>query len=73
MYVYMLVWFTIYVYMFTHREVLAFATEPIFMSLANVLGRTDHLPGSVISNIKGFKLYDVEIKYGLLQVSNVMK
>ncbi|XP_072124302.1 SCY1-like protein 2 [Mobula birostris] len=50
------------------RDCLAFCTEPIFASLANVLGCYEHLPSPVPAEIKEHKLYDVEIKYGLLQV-----
>ncbi|XP_969159.1 SCY1-like protein 2 [Tribolium castaneum] len=49
------------------RESLAFATEPVFASLANVLGKTTNMPQP--ANMSDYKLYDIEIKYGLLQVS----
>ncbi|XP_045584450.1 SCY1-like protein 2 isoform X2 [Procambarus clarkii] len=51
------------------RETLAFATEPVFASLANVLGNTDNMPAPPPPTLKNYKLYDVEIKYGLMQVS----
>ncbi|KAK2168101.1 hypothetical protein LSH36_20g02000 [Paralvinella palmiformis] len=51
------------------REVLAFATEPVLMSLANILGKFNNLPGPIRGEIKEFKLYDVEIKYGLLHIT----
>lgn len=51
------------------RESLAFATEPVFASLANVLGCHDNLPNPLPKDLHEYKLYDVEIKYGLLQVS----
>ncbi|XP_072002445.1 SCY1-like protein 2 isoform X2 [Engystomops pustulosus] len=51
------------------RDCLAFCTEPVFASLANVLGNWDNLPSPVPADIKDHKLYDVETKYGLLQVS----
>uniref|UniRef100_A0A803VJ54 SCY1-like protein 2 n=1 Tax=Ficedula albicollis TaxID=59894 RepID=A0A803VJ54_FICAL len=51
------------------RDCLAFCTEPVFASLANVLGSWDNLPSPLPSDIKEYKLYDVETKYGLLQVS----
>ncbi len=50
------------------RDSLAFATEPVFASLANVLGNHDNLPNPVPSEVKDHELYDVEIKYGFLQV-----
>ncbi|XP_031438307.1 SCY1-like protein 2 isoform X2 [Clupea harengus] len=51
------------------RDCLAFCTEPVQASLANVLGQWDGLPTPVPTDIKNYKLYDVEIKYGLLQIS----
>lgn len=47
---------------------MAFCTEPVFASLANVLGNWENLPSTVSPDIKDYKLYDVETKYGLLQV-----
>ena len=49
------------------RDCLAFATEPVFASLANLLGRYDNLH-PVPPQIRDYKMFDVEIKYGLLQV-----
>ncbi|KAK7886127.1 hypothetical protein WMY93_025748 [Mugilogobius chulae] len=51
------------------RDCLAFCTEPVFASLANVLGQWDNLPSPVPNDIKEYKLFDVETKYGLLQIS----
>ncbi|KAG9490562.1 hypothetical protein GDO78_006086 [Eleutherodactylus coqui] len=51
------------------RDCLAFCTEPVFASLANVLGSWDNLPSPLPADIRDHKLYDVETKYGLLQVS----
>ena len=48
------------------RESLAFATEPVFSSLCNVLKNSESLSSS--TSIKDYKLYEIEIKYGLLQV-----
>ncbi|RZF40005.1 hypothetical protein LSTR_LSTR002408 [Laodelphax striatellus] len=50
------------------RDSLAFATEPVFASLANVLGKTENMPSPVNPQIKNYKLFEVEIKYGLLQL-----
>ena len=47
---------------------MAFCAEPVFASLANVLGNWENLPSPVSPDIKDYKLYDVETKYGLLQV-----
>lgn len=49
------------------RDSLAFATEPIFASLANVLGQTTNMPQP--ANMSDYKFFDIEIKYGLLQIS----
>ncbi|CAH1970866.1 unnamed protein product [Acanthoscelides obtectus] len=49
------------------RESLAFATEPVFASLANILGQTTNMPQP--ANMSDYKFFDIEIKYGLLQVS----
>ncbi|XP_038636122.1 SCY1-like protein 2 isoform X1 [Scyliorhinus canicula] len=54
------------------RDCLAFCTEPIFASLANVLGCYDHLPSPVPTEIKEHKLFDVEVKYGILQVCEAL-
>ncbi|CAH2267873.1 jg12949 [Pararge aegeria aegeria] len=51
------------------RESLAFATEPVFASLANVLGNTENMPQPIPNNLVNYKLYDVEIKYGLMQIA----
>lgn len=50
------------------RDCLAFCTEPVFASLANVLGQRENLPTPLPTDIKEYKLYDVETKFGLLQV-----
>ncbi|CAH0399667.1 unnamed protein product [Chilo suppressalis] len=51
------------------RESLAFATEPVFASLANILGNTENMPQPVPSHLNNYKLYELEIKYGLMQVA----
>lgn len=51
------------------RDSLAFATEPVSASLANLLGSHENLPSPVPSAISDYNFYDVEIKYGLLQLS----
>lgn len=53
------------------RDCLAFATEPVFASLANILGRHDNMPTPVPHQVRDYKMFDVEIKYGLLQVMGV--
>ncbi|CAL1261081.1 unnamed protein product [Larinioides sclopetarius] len=51
------------------RESLAFATEPVFASLANILGCTENMPVPPPKALKNFELFDVEIKYGFLQLT----
>ena len=41
----------------------------MFASLANVLGQHENLPSPVPVDLRSFKMFDVEIKYGLLQIS----
>jgi SCY1-like protein 2 len=50
------------------RDSLAFATEPVFASVANILGYTDNMPEPLNPAIRNYKLHEIEIKYGLLQV-----
>ncbi|KAG8180477.1 hypothetical protein JTE90_026639 [Oedothorax gibbosus] len=51
------------------RESLAFATEPVFASLANILGFTENMPVPPPKALKNFELFDIEIKYGFLQLT----
>ncbi|XP_071453052.1 SCY1-like protein 2 [Hetaerina americana] len=48
------------------RESLAFATEPVFASLANILGNNTNLPSP--PHLRDYKLFELEIKYGLMQI-----
>ncbi|KAK6640752.1 hypothetical protein RUM44_012449 [Polyplax serrata] len=50
------------------RESLAFATEPVLSSLSNAL-KNQETASSPIGQKKEHKLFDLEIKYGLLQVA----
>ncbi|XP_046617682.1 SCY1-like protein 2 [Neodiprion virginianus] len=50
------------------RDSLAFATEPVFASLANVLGRLENVPQPTPAALRDYKLLDVEIRYGLMQL-----
>jgi len=59
------------VYVFS-RESLAFATEPVLCSLANVLGQHENLPQQALAALKDYTFFDVEIKYGLLQVCHCL-
>ena len=48
---------------------MAFATEPCFCSLANVLGNHENMPTPLPDEFSSYKLFEVEIKYGLMQVA----
>ncbi|XP_066581269.1 V-type proton ATPase catalytic subunit A-like [Prorops nasuta] len=50
------------------RDSLAFATEPVFASLANVLGNYENISHPLPQNLRSYKLLDIEIRYGLLQL-----
>ena len=50
------------------RDSLAFATESCFASLANCLGFYETMNPPVPKELEDFKLYDVEIRYGIVQV-----
>ncbi|XP_028027574.1 SCY1-like protein 2 [Bombyx mandarina] len=51
------------------RESLAFATEPVFASLANILGYTENMPQPIPGHLTNYKLFELEIKYGLMQIA----
>jgi SCY1-like protein 2 len=40
----------------------------VFASLSNLLGQHENLPSPVPVQIRDYKMFDVEIKYGLLQL-----
>lgn len=50
------------------KDCIAFATEPIFASLANLLGKHGNMPSPLPQEFKTFELYDVERVYGLYQL-----
>ncbi|KXJ26994.1 SCY1-like protein 2 [Exaiptasia diaphana] len=50
------------------KDCLAFATEPVFASLANLLGRHEHMPTPPPPEFASFELYEVERVYGLYQL-----
>ncbi|OQR73742.1 SCY1 protein 2 [Tropilaelaps mercedesae] len=56
------------------RESLAFATEACFCSLANIVAveRPDSPTVQIPEAVRGYKLHEVEIKYGLSQVSEAL-
>lgn len=51
------------------RDSLAFAAEPVFASLSNVLEKHENFPGGMPPHLKGFEVFDVEKVYGLLQIA----
>ncbi|XP_065830467.1 SCY1-like protein 2 [Oscarella lobularis] len=51
------------------RDVIAFASEPVVASVANLLGKYDNAPSPLPLAIKEYQLDPLEIKYGLLQVA----
>ena len=51
------------------RDSLAFATEPVFGSLSNILGSHFNLPSPVPKDLKEYELFETELKYGLLQIT----
>ena len=53
------------------RESLAFATEPLLASLSNLLGNVENIK-PIPNHLESFEFYDVEIKYGLLQISEAL-
>lgn len=50
------------------RDSLVFCTEPVFASLGNVLGTKKNI-ADIPTPLRSYHLYDVEIKYGILQIS----
>ncbi|CAF3421653.1 unnamed protein product [Rotaria sp. Silwood1] len=50
------------------RDSLAFATESCFGSLANCLGFYDNVTLPIPKEFEDYKLYDVEIRYGIIQL-----
>ena len=51
------------------RDSLAFATEPVLASLANLLGQRRNVPDPVPREIDAGEFYEIEIKYGLLSLA----
>lgn len=51
------------------RDCMAFATEPIFASLSNVLGNVSNLTNIAQKQLSNHQLHDVEIKCGLLHLA----
>ncbi|KAK3588431.1 hypothetical protein CHS0354_026758 [Potamilus streckersoni] len=51
---------------------IAFATEPIFASLANLLGNYDRMPVQIPQDIKENEFLEFEIRYGILQITEAL-
>jgi len=49
-----------------------FCTEPIFASLANVLGSRTNI-SDIPKDLVSYELHEVEVKYGLMQVCSIAK
>uniref|UniRef100_A0A5S6QXH9 Protein kinase domain-containing protein n=1 Tax=Trichuris muris TaxID=70415 RepID=A0A5S6QXH9_TRIMR len=47
------------------RDSLAFCTEPVFASVANLLGRIDNMPSILPTEISDFTFEEAEIQHGL--------
>ncbi len=58
----------LYFEFYLSRDSLAFATESCFASLANCLGFYDNMTQPVPKEFEDYKLYDVEIRYGIVQL-----
>ncbi|VDO06048.1 unnamed protein product [Rodentolepis nana] len=54
------------------RESLCFATEPVFTSLANALGKTKNLTGPQLDRLSDFKFSETELKYGIIQICEAL-
>lgn len=52
-----------------YREVFVFVIEFVFVSLVNVLGDYINVLILVFLELIEYKLFDVEIKYGIIQVN----
>lgn len=50
------------------RDSLGFATEPVFTSLANALGKVVNLSRPATEKLNNFKFTETELKYGIIQV-----
>uniref|UniRef100_A0A915IZ82 Protein kinase domain-containing protein n=1 Tax=Romanomermis culicivorax TaxID=13658 RepID=A0A915IZ82_ROMCU len=55
------------------RDCLAFCTEPIFSSLANVLGLNDNLTPILADQFKNYALEQVEVQHGLSEMADALK
>ncbi|XP_046578667.1 SCY1-like protein 2 [Haliotis rubra] len=54
------------------HDSLAFATEPVIGSLANVLGNYERITAPVSQELKDHDFIEAEIKYGLMQITEAL-
>uniref|UniRef100_A0A5K3FQU5 Protein kinase domain-containing protein n=2 Tax=Mesocestoides corti TaxID=53468 RepID=A0A5K3FQU5_MESCO len=54
------------------RESLGFATEPLFTSLANALGKRENFSGPNLDKLRNFKFTETELKYGIIQICEAL-
>ena len=54
------------------RDSLAFATEPVYASLANVLGRHDNLPSPVPTHLRDYKVITHAIGAVMISISYLL-
>ncbi|KAL5960538.1 SCY1-like protein 2 [Taenia solium] len=54
------------------RVSLGFATEPVFTSLANALGKVTNLSGPASEKLNNFKFTETELKYGIIQICEAL-
>uniref|UniRef100_A0A2C9JL58 Protein kinase domain-containing protein n=1 Tax=Biomphalaria glabrata TaxID=6526 RepID=A0A2C9JL58_BIOGL len=54
------------------HDSLAFASEPVFASLANVLGNYERLPAVISPEIKEHEFIELEIKHGIVQITEAL-
>ncbi|XP_025110543.1 SCY1-like protein 2 isoform X2 [Pomacea canaliculata] len=54
------------------HDSIAFATEPVLASLANVLGNYERLPANIPQEIKDHDFIEMEIKLGILQIAEAL-
>lgn len=60
------------IFHYLSRDSIAFATESCFASLANCIGCHDNMNQPIPKEIEDFKLHDIEIRYGIVQVQELI-
>ncbi|XP_041357595.1 SCY1-like protein 2 [Gigantopelta aegis] len=54
------------------HDSLAFATEPVMGSLANILGNFERMPAMIPQELKDYVFIELEIKHGILQITEAL-